>query len=147
MGHLVCLLRRRPSQTRVDKMSEGVKGTKEMLKAAEAGMALFGKAAEVEYDTEAAIAYKEKIDATIKGLEEEAAALTGKDNKKARTEKSKEASALKADKMYVDACKVVKGLEPPNGNFVKSVKEGEAPKTTAKEEPVVEEVKKEVKKD
>merc|ERR1711945_28568 len=57
------------------------------------------------YDTEAAIAYKEKMDATIKGLEDEAAALTGKDNKKARTEKSKEASALKSEKMYVDACK------------------------------------------
>merc|ERR1711976_682832 len=134
------------THTLLGKMAEGVKGTKEMLKAAEAGMALFGKAAEVEYDTDAAIAYKEKTDATIKGLEVEAAALTGKDNKKARTEKSKEASALKSEKMYVDACKVVKGLEPPNGNFIKSVKGGEAPKTTAKEEPVVEE-KKEAKKE
>jgi len=110
-------------------------------------MALFGKAAEVEYDTEAAIAYKEKIDATIKGLEEEAAALTGKDNKKARTEKSKEASALKSEKMYVDACKVVKGLEPPNGGFVKSVKGGEPAKTSAKAEPVVAEAKTEAKKE
>merc|ERR1712048_908945 len=81
------------------------------------------------------------------GLEEEAAALTGKDNKKARTEKSKEASSLKSEKMYVDACKVVKGLEPPNGGFVKSVKGGEPAKTSAKEEPVAEEVKKEAKKE
>merc|ERR1712050_680722 len=104
------------------------KGTKEMLTAAEAGMALFGKADEVEYDKEAAIAYKEKTDATIKGLEDEAAALTGKDNKKARAEKSKEASALKSEKMYVDACKVAKGLVPPNGNFIKSIIKGDSAK-------------------
>merc|ERR1712232_628902 len=58
-------------------------------------------------------------DAKIKSLEEEAKALTGKDNKKARTEKSKEASALKVTKEYIDALKVLKGLDPPNGNFIK----------------------------
>merc|ERR1712078_386915 len=36
---------------------------------------------------------------------------------KARTEKSKEASNLKTEPKYIDACKVVKGLEPKNGHF------------------------------
>merc|ERR1712066_161297 len=57
------------------------------------------------------------VDEQIAALEAEAAALTGKDNKKARTEKSKEASNLKLEPKYIDACKVVKGLEPKNGNF------------------------------
>merc|ERR1712070_173711 len=59
-------------------------------------------------------------EARIAALEAEAAALTGKDNKKARSEKSKEASALKTTPEYIDACKVVKGLQPKNGNFLKS---------------------------
>merc|ERR1712046_101868 len=53
-------------------------------------------------------------------LEAEAAALTGKDNKKARQEKSKEASALKVTPEYIDAVKVIKGQPPKNGNFAKS---------------------------
>merc|ERR1740116_552477 len=44
--------------------------------------------------------------------------LTGKENKKERTAKSKEASELKVGKQYIDACKVLKGLEPKNGFFV-----------------------------
>merc|ERR1719437_128122 len=43
--------------------------------------------------------------------------LTGKDNKKERTAKSKELSEFKVDKQYIDACKVSKGLEPVNGFF------------------------------
>merc|ERR1712196_511160 len=38
--------------------------------------------------------------------------------KKARTEKAKEATAMKNDPKYIDACKVLKGLEAPNGNFM-----------------------------
>merc|ERR1711934_433334 len=70
-----------------------------------------------ELDTAGAEAYKTWVDKKIAALEAEAAALTGKDNKKARTEKSKEASNLKTEPKYIDACKVVKGLEPKNGHF------------------------------
>merc|ERR1712070_1338130 len=52
--------------------------------------------------------------------EDEAAALTGKDNKKARSEKSKEASALKTTPEYIDATRILKDQEPKNGNFVKA---------------------------
>merc|ERR1712176_1725416 len=82
----------------------------------------------------------------IKEKEDAAAALTGKDNKKARTEMSKEVSAMKAEEKYVDACKVVKGLAPPKGNFVKSIQKGDAPKK-AEQEVKAEEEKKDVKKD
>jgi len=88
------------------------------LKRAAEGMKLFDKE-EAEYDTAAATKFKEELDVTITKLSEAAAALTGKDNKKARTEKEKEVKALKDQKDYVDACKIVKGLPPPNGNFVK----------------------------
>merc|ERR1712151_992334 len=93
---------------------------------------------------------KEEHDTKIKEKEEAAAALTGKDNKKARTELSKEVSAMKAEEKYVDACKVVKGLPPPKGNFAKSqksevkAKQADAPETTA---APVEEAKKDKKDD
>jgi len=92
-------------------------GAEDLLRAAE-GMKLFDKE-EAEYDTAAATKFKEELDVTITKLSEAAAALTGKDNKKARTEKEKEVKALKDQKDYVDACKIIKGLPPPNGNFVK----------------------------
>merc|ERR1711897_71610 len=85
-------------------------------------------------------------DTKIKEKEDAAAALTGKDNKKARTEMSKEVSAMKAEEKYVDACKVVKGLAPPKGNFVKSVQKGDGPKKS-EPETKAEEEKKDVKKD
>merc|ERR1712187_889046 len=84
-------------------------------------------------------------DEKIKAKEEEANALTGKDNKKARTEKSKEVSAMKTEPMYVDACKVAKGLAPPNGNFIKKIIEGEKGKSTESSAPA-EDPKKETKK-
>merc|ERR1712187_185128 len=59
-----------------------------------------------------------------------AKALAGKDNAKDRKEKSKQASDIKNSKEYIDAEKVLKGKEPPNGNFVKKI--SAAP---AKEEP------------
>merc|ERR1712176_1456072 len=97
-------------------------------------------------DLEGATAYKAEHEAKIKEKEEAAAALTGKDNKKARTELSKEVSAMKAEEKYVDACKVVKGLAAPKGNFVKSVQKGDGPKK-AEPETKAEEEKKDVKKD
>merc|ERR1711904_580129 len=71
--------------------------------------------------------------------------LTGKDNKNAR-KKSKAISAAKNDPKYIDATKVCKGLEPKNGNFIKSkteapkkVEKKEEPKEAPKEEPKKEE--------
>jgi len=96
---------------------DGVKGMGADKAAAAAGMKLFKEAAAMELDTVGAEAYKKEIDGKIAALEAEAAALTGKDNKKARAEKSKEASNLKTEPKYIDACKVVKGLEPKNGHF------------------------------
>merc|ERR1719321_84116 len=104
----------------------------------------------VEYDTEAAKEHLAKCDAEIKAMEEEVKTLTGKDNKKARTEKSKAVSAAKNDPKYIDAGKVCKGLEPKNGNFIKSkteapkkVEKKEEPKAEVKEEPKKEEKRKE----
>merc|ERR1712050_438720 len=85
-------------------------------------MELFAGEDKVEYDLDGATAYKAEHEAKIKEKEDAAAALTGKDNKKARTELSKEVSAMKAEEKYVDACKVVKGLPPPKGNFAKGQK-------------------------
>merc|ERR1719408_1214929 len=52
-------------------------------------------------------------------LEAEAAALTGKDNAKARKEKSKQASEIKKTDKYLDALLVLKGKPPKHGNFGK----------------------------
>merc|ERR1711953_487198 len=72
----------------------------------------------VEVDKAAAEKFKEEVDAQIAALDNEISALTGKENKKERTAKSKEVSELKVGKQYIDACKVAKGLEPKNGFFV-----------------------------
>jgi len=97
------------------------------LKAAE-GMKLFEqeKGGEVEYDHGAAKQYMEECEANIKQMEAEVKQLTGKDNKKEQTEKKKAVSAAKNDPKLIDAQKVCKGLEPKNGNFIKS--KIEAPK-------------------
>jgi len=81
-----------------------------------------------------ATAFKAEIDAKIKALNDEAEALTGKENKKARTEKSKEASALNKTKEYIDAELVTKGKPPKHGHFVK--KAATAPKVAAAADPV-----------
>jgi len=114
---------------------------------AEEGLKLFEQeGATVTYDTEGAQKFVKEHEASIKEMEEEVKTLTGKENKKAQTEKKKAISAAKNDPKYIDATKVVKGLEPKNGNFIKS--KTEAPKKVEKKEeaPKVEE-KKEEKKD
>jgi len=99
-----------------------VKGGKEIAKAAALGMALFKTdTEEVKFDTDGATAFKAEHEAAMKAKNDEAEALTGKDNKKARTEKSKEAAAMKNEPKYIDACKVLKGMEAPNGNFMTKV--------------------------
>merc|ERR1712203_1198823 len=59
-------------------------------------------------------------------------ALTGKDNKKARTEKEKERKAIKDNKQYIDAEKIEKGKEPQNGFFVKTQEKKEEKKEDTK---------------
>merc|ERR1712187_266427 len=55
---------------------------------------------------------------------------------------------MKQEEVYVDACKVVKGLPPPKGNFIKSRKGGAAPEKKEEEAAApAEEAKKEAKKD
>jgi len=117
-------------------------------KRAQAGLALFqAEETTLEFDTAGATAFKEEHEKKVAELEAVVATLTGKDNKKARTEKSKEVSAMKNEVQYIDACKVVKGLEPKNGFFMKKI-EPKAPPAAgyAKEAaPVAEEPKKEEK--
>jgi len=96
---------------------EAPRGTVEIMKQAEAGMALFKDKGEVEVDKPAADAFKESHEALLAETQKLIDALTGKDNKKERTAKSKELSELKVDKQYIDACKVTKGLAPVNGFF------------------------------
>merc|ERR1711967_54315 len=78
-------------------------------------------------------------DAKIKALEEEADSLHGKDNMKARAAKGKEAAALKADPQYIDAIKVVKGLETKHGFFIKSKDAPVEEKPVEEEKPAEEE--------
>merc|ERR1712060_415643 len=67
-------------------------------------------------------------------LDEAIKALSGKDNKKARTEEEKERKAIKDNKQYIDAEKIEKGKEPQNGFFVKTQqKKEEKPKEAAEE--------------
>merc|ERR1712127_186244 len=125
-------------------MGDRVKGGAEISKQSAAGLALFAaqEAGAVEVDKEAAQKFKDETDAKIKALEDEAAALTGKDNKKARTEKSKEASALKTTPEYIDATRILKDQEPKNGNFVKSKAAPKAAAAPAEAEPAKEDDKK-----
>jgi len=98
-----------------------VRGTGEMMKQAAAGMNLFKGEDSLDIDVAAATTFKEQMDAQIAKLEAEAAALTGKENKKARVEKDKEKAGIKNQKDYIDACKIVKGLPPVHGFFAKAV--------------------------
>merc|ERR1712190_721758 len=102
---------------------------------AEAGMKLFEQDRPKEIDSDAAAAFKAAEDAKIAELDEAIKALTGKDNKKARTEKEKERKAIKENKQYIDAEKIEKGKEPQNGFFVKvEQKKDEKPKEEIVEE-------------
>ncbi|CAK0789994.1 unnamed protein product [Prorocentrum cordatum] len=113
---------------------EAPRGMAEAMKQAEAGMALFKDKAEVQVDKSAAEAFKASHEALLTEVQKVIDSLTGKDNKKERTAKSKELSELKVDRQYIDACKIVKGLEPVNGFF--SVAPA-APVETAAPEPQV----------
>lgn len=101
-----------------DAGEDRVRGMAEATKQAAAGMALFKEDGPIEVDTAAAAAFKEAEDAKIAELDAAIAGLTGKDNKKARTDKEKEKKAIKDSKQYIDAEKIGKGKEPSNGFFV-----------------------------
>jgi len=125
-------------------------GTGIMEQMAAEGMKLFEpENGPLEVDKAAAEKYKADVDAQIAALDGEIAALTGKENKKERTAKSKEASDLKVGKQYIDACKVVKGLEPKSGFFILAGQEAKMAPKPKKEEaappPVEAEVKNEKK--
>lgn len=124
---------------------EQKKGPTELEKQVEAGLAAMTSEVKLELDTAGAEAYKAEAEAKIDAMKAEEAALTGKDNKKARTEKGKAISAAKAEPKYVDALKVLKGLDPPNGNFIVSKSGGEKPKEASAPEPEKAKEKKEEK--
>ena len=125
-------------------------GTGNIEAMAQAGLKLFvEESGPAEVDLAGAEKYKAEVDAQMAALDAQIAQLTGKDNKKERSAKSKEVSDLKVQPQYIDACKVVKGLEPKNGFFVKqaadSIKKAAAPAPAAPAAPapVKEEAKKE----
>merc|ERR1719502_595351 len=106
----------------------GVKGTGSMLSQADEGLKLFSKDPIITFDTVGASNFKMAHEAGIQKIEAQAEKLTGKPNAKARSELGKQVQAMKADPMYIDACKVVKGLEAPYGNFMtKVVQQAEKP--------------------
>merc|ERR1711972_1224422 len=98
---------------------------------AEEGLKLFKDTGPIEVDTAAAVAFKEAEDAKMAELDEIIKGLTGKDNKKARTDKEKEKKAIKDSKQYIDAEKIAKGKEPSNGFFVIKKEEVGAPAVAA----------------
>jgi len=106
-----------------EKFEGQVKGMKEAMSQAEKGLALLEaeKEAPLEFDTDAAAAYKSDVDAEITKIQEEEAKLTGKDNKKARSELGKKVMNMKNDPKYVDACKAAKGNPPIHGHFLVGV--------------------------
>jgi len=114
-----------------------VKGTQEMMNQAQKGLELMKslEAKEVQGDEGKAAAFKAEMDLRIASLKQQAEELTGKDNKKARAEKSKEAAALGNEKQYIDAVRVLKGLSPMHGFFVKEGQENLA--TAPVKSPVV----------
>jgi hypothetical protein len=125
--------------------ADGVRGTGIMLSQADEGLKLFKMAegSPAEVDSKAAELYKAQVDARIASLEAEGALLTGKDNKKMRAAKGKEVAELKGEQRYVDACKIVKGLEPKFNNFVLRAAAVPTEATQAKAaEPEVDSVKK-----
>merc|ERR1719198_467608 len=111
----------------------------EAMKQAQAGMKLFGEEVAAEGDLEGAKKFKEELEAKMAAIDAEVAALPGKENKKARTEKEKAKSAMKNQHDYIDACKVVKGLAPVHGHFLRNadaLRKAEAEKAGAAEEKV-----------
>jgi len=99
----------------------GVKGTGGIISQADEGMKLFAKDPIITFDSEGAANFKKVHEASIQEIESKSEKLTGKANKNARSELGKQVQSMKAEAKYIDACKVVKGLEAPNGNFMTKV--------------------------
>jgi hypothetical protein len=131
-------------------VGQEVKGTALMISQADEGMKLFANDPIITFDTVGASKFKLTHEARIKEIEVQAENLTGKSNKKARSEHGKQVQAMKAEAMYIDACKVMKGVEAPNGNFMtKIVPESDMPPGLAiiAPAPVVPEPKKRTEKE
>jgi len=95
-----------------------VKGMGGVMSQAEEGMKLFKPEANIMFDSEGASNFKLLHETAIKVKQDQAEKLTGKQNKNERSEIGKQVQAMKADPTYIDACKVVKGLEAPSGNWM-----------------------------
>jgi len=107
-------------------------GTSHFEAQAQAGLKLFAEeSGPSELDLAGAEKHKAQVDAQIAALDDQIAQLTGKDNKKERSTKGKEVSDLKVQPQYIDACKVVKGMEPKSGFFVVKAAETTKPSATA----------------
>lgn len=124
-----------------------VKGTAGMISQAEEGLKLFAMEPIITFDTEAAAKFKLVHEAGIKQAESQAEQLTGKANKNKRSELGKQVQQMKADPMYIDACKVLKEREAPNGNFMTKVEQGPEKPTVAPEADKAPEPKKKADKD
>jgi len=106
-------------------------GTSHFEAQAQAGLKLFAEeTGPAELDLVGAEKHKAQVDAQIAALDDQIAQLTGKDNKKERSTKGKEVSDLKVQPQYIDACKVVKGMEPKSGFFVIKAAEATKPVVT-----------------
>lgn len=119
--------------------TDQVKGMGEAMKQAQAGLKLFGEEVAAEGDLDAAKKFKEELEAKMAAIDDEVAALPGKENKKARTEKEKAKSAMKNQHDYIDACKIIKGLPPVHGHFLKNadaIKKAEEDKAAGAEDKV-----------
>eukprot|EP00429_Kryptoperidinium_foliaceum_P064943 CAMPEP_0176067008 /NCGR_PEP_ID=MMETSP0120_2-20121206/33443_1 /TAXON_ID=160619 /ORGANISM="Kryptoperidinium foliaceum, Strain CCMP 1326" /LENGTH=379 /DNA_ID=CAMNT_0017400619 /DNA_START=55 /DNA_END=1194 /DNA_ORIENTATION=- len=61
--------------------------------------------------------YKEHTERLIASIRAEADALAGKEHHKERAAKGKAISELRSQRCYIDACRVVRGLDPVHGHF------------------------------
>jgi len=100
--------------------ADKVAGMGDAMKMAEEGLKLFGEEVAAEGDLKGATKFKQELEAKMAAIDTEVAALPGKENKNARTVKEKAKSAMKNQDDYIDACKVVKGLAPVHGHFLKN---------------------------
>jgi len=98
-----------------------VKGTQEMMRQAKEGLDLFKSLEENGPlgDLDKATAYKSGVDQRLSEMADQEKALSGKENRKARTEISKERSLLLNSLEYIDAVRIVKGNSPKHGFFLK----------------------------
>ena len=94
-----------------------VAGMGEAMQQAEEGLKLFKSEEKVQTDNAGAEMHKADVDSQFATLAAEVDSPTGKDHKKARSEKCKEIADLLTPLQCFDARKVVQGLLSTNGFF------------------------------